>query len=72
MTIGFLTQYYRGLGHSQRVKFMAEKTAEHCDVVVMDQLFDPPIKLNVPHIAFLKDYAVPNLDSVFQLIQQKL
>ena len=43
MTIGFLTQYYRGLGHSQRIKFIAEKTAEHCDVVVMDQLFDPPM-----------------------------
>ena len=70
MTIGFLTQYYRGLGHSQRIKFIAEKTAEHTDVVVMDQLFQPPIKLNVPHIAFLKDYEVPNLNSVFQLIQQ--
>ena len=40
MTIGFLTQYYRGLGHAQRIKFIAqEKTAENNDVVVMDQLF---------------------------------
>ena len=70
MTIGFLTQYYRGLGHSQRIKFIAEKTAEHCDVVVMDQLFQPPIKLSVPHVAFLKDYEVPSLNQVFQLIQQ--
>ena len=70
MTIGFLTQYYRGLGHSQRIKFIAEKTAEHCDVVVMDQLFDPPIEHSVPHIAFLRDYEVPNLNTVFQLVQQ--
>lgn len=70
MTIGFLTQYYRGLGHAQRIKFIAEKTAENNDVVVMDQLFQPPIEHSVPHIAFLRDYEVPNLNSVFQLVQQ--
>ena len=70
MTIGFLTQYYRGLGHAQRIKFIAEKTAENNDVVVMDQLFQPPIEHSVSHIAFLRDYEVPNLNSVFQLVQQ--
>ena len=52
MSVGFLTQYYRGLGHSQRIKFIAEKTAEYTDVVIMDQLFRPPIEYKVPHIAF--------------------
>ena len=68
--IALLTQYYRGLGHSQRIKFIAEETAKYNDVVIMDQLFLPPIDYCVPHIAFLKDYDVPNLNSVFQFIQQ--
>ena len=58
MSVGFLTQYYRGLGHSQRIKFIAEKTAEYTDVVIMDQLFRPPIEYSVPHIAFLGDYTL--------------
>lgn len=70
MSIGFLTQYYRGLGHSQRIKFIAEKTSEYSDVVIMDQLFQPPIEYSVPHIAFLRDYEVPDLNSVFQFIQK--
>jgi len=71
MTIGFLTQYYRGLGHSQRIKFIAEKTAEHSDVVIMDQLFLPPIDYKVPHVAFLGDYTPPSLDKIFSFIQQE-
>ena len=39
----FLTQYYRGLGHCMRTKFIAEKVAKTHDVLVVDQLFDPPI-----------------------------
>jgi len=70
MSIGFLTQYYRGLGHSQRIKFIAEKTAERHDVVIMDQLFQPPLDYKVPHIAFLGDYKIPDINKVFQFIQQ--
>ena len=70
MSVGFLTQYYRGLGHSQRIKFIAEKTAEYTDVVIMDQLFRPPIEYSVPHIAFLGDYTLPDINKVFQFIQQ--
>tara|TARA_B100001094_G_scaffold318612_1_gene362418 strand:+ start:767 stop:1885 length:1119 start_codon:yes stop_codon:yes gene_type:complete len=71
MTIGFLTQYYRGLGHSQRIKFIAEQTAKHEKVVVMDQLFEPPIKLSVPHISFLKNFTVPGMDEMFKFIMQE-
>ena len=60
MSIGFLTQYYRGLGHSQRIKFIAEKTAERHDVVIMDLLFQPPLDYKVPHTAFLGDYKIPD------------
>ena len=41
--IVFLTQYYRGLGHCMRTKFIAEEVAKTHDVLVVDQLFDPPI-----------------------------
>ena len=70
MSVGFLTQYYRGLGHSQRIKFIAEKTVEYTDVVIMDQLFRPPIEYKVPHIAFLGDYTLSDINKVFQFIQQ--
>ena len=70
MSIGFLTQYYRGLGHSQRIKFIAEKTSEQHDVVIMDQLFQPPLEYTVPHTAFLGDYKIPDINKVFQFIQQ--
>jgi len=70
MSVGFLTQYYRGLGHSQRIKFIAEKTAEYHDVIIMDQLFQPPLEYKVPHTAFLGNYKIPDINKVFQFIQQ--
>ena len=48
--IGLLTQYYRGLGHSQRIKFIAEKIKDN--VIILDQLFSPPLEYDVPHTAF--------------------
>jgi predicted glycosyltransferase len=71
MTIGFLTQYYRGLGHSQRIKYIAEQTAKYQNVIVMDQLFDPPINISVPHVAFLKNFNVPSMDQMFKFIMQE-
>jgi len=59
--IALLTQYYRGLGHSQRIKFIAEKIKN--DVVILDQLFAPPLEYSVPHESFLKDYKVTNVFS---------
>lgn len=71
MTIAFLTQYYNGLGHSQRIKFIAERVAKHEDVVIIDQLFDPPLNYSVPHIAFLKDYNVGSINNMFRFIQDE-
>jgi predicted glycosyltransferase len=67
--IALLTQYYRGLGHSQRIKFIAEAIKD--DVVILDQLFTPPLDYNVPHTAFLKDYKVGDVNNMFQFIMQE-
>ena len=67
--IALLTQYYRGLGHSQRIKFIAEKINQ--DVVIFDQLFAPPLEYKVPHTAFLKNYNVGDVNNMFQFIMQE-
>lgn len=66
--IAFLTQYYRGLGHSNRIKLIAEKTAEAAPVVVIDQLFDPPLDYKVPQEAILKDFKVKDVNNMFQFL----
>lgn len=71
MTIGFLTQYYHGLGHSQRIKFIAERVGENEKVVIMDQLFLPPLSYSVPHVSFLKDYNVKGINNVFKFVQDE-
>lgn len=71
MTVAFLTQYYRGLGHSQRIKFIAEKLGETEKVVIMDQLFQPPLSYSVPHVAFLKDYKIKDINNMYQFIQNE-
>lgn len=70
--IAFLTQYYQGLGHSQRIKFIAEETAKYNDdVIIIDQLFQPPLKYTVEHVSFLKNYKVPNDGNIFQFIMSE-
>ena len=71
MTIGFVTQYYAGLGHSQRIKFIAERVAKHEDVVIMDQLFKPPLEYSVPHVAFLEDYNPKDVSNMFKFVQHE-
>jgi len=41
----FLTQYYSGLGHSMRIKHIAEETAKLTDCCVVNHLFKPPIEI---------------------------
>ena len=62
--IAFLTQYYRGLGHSQRIKFIAEEVGRKHDVLIIDQLFEPPLKYTVPHISFLRDYTPSDVNNI--------
>jgi predicted glycosyltransferase len=71
MTVAFLTQYYRGLGHSQRIKFIAEELGKVEKVIIMDQLFQPPLSYTVPHVSFLKDYKLSDVNNMFQFIMQE-
>ena len=69
--IAFLTQYYRGLGHSQRIKFIAEEVGKKHDVLIIDQLFEPPLQYTVPHISFLRDYTPSDVNNMFQFIMSE-
>lgn len=57
--IAFFTQYYRGMGHSNRTKLIAEKTAETSDVIIIDQLFRPPLDFKVKNYALMDDIELP-------------
>lgn len=57
--IAFLTQYLYGLGHSNRIKLIAEETAKYTDVIVINQLFKPPLDFNIPQVSFLEDSQPP-------------
>lgn len=41
--IVFMTQYYRGLGHSMRIKHIAEEVAKTHEVLIVHHLLKPPI-----------------------------
>lgn len=69
--IAFLTQYYRGLGHSQRIKFIAEEVGRKHDVLIIDQLFEPPLQYTVSHISFLRDYTPSDVNNMFQFIMSE-
>ena len=70
--IVFLTQYYRGLGHCMRTKFIAEEVAKTHDVLVVDQLFDPPISYDgCERISFLKAYIPSDIKNIFNFIMSK-
>lgn len=62
--IAFLTQYLYGLGHSNRIKLIAEKVGKEADVLVINQLFKPPLEFTVPQISFLEDSHPPDGTSI--------
>ena len=57
--IAFLSQYVYGLGHSNRTKLIAEEVAKYDDVLIIEAVFKPPLKYNVPVISFLGDLLPP-------------
>ena len=70
--IVFLTQYYRGLGHCMRTKFIAEEVAKTHDVLVVDQLFDPPISYDgCERISFLKAYIPNDIKNIFKFLMSR-
>ena len=70
--IVFLTQYYRGLGHCMRTKFIAEEVAKTHNVLVVDQLFDPPISYDgCERTSFLKAYIPSDIKNIFNFIMSE-
>ena len=70
--IVFLTQYYRGLGHCMRTKFIAEEVAKTHDVLVVDQLFDPPISYDgCERTSFLKAYIPSDIKNIFKFLMSR-
>jgi predicted glycosyltransferase len=68
----FLTQYYKGIGHANRVRLIAKEIGKTHDITVVDQLYKPPINFeNADHVAMMKDFVLPAGENVFQFIQQK-
>lgn len=57
--IAFLTQYLYGLGHSNRINLIAEEVAKTNDVLIINQLFKPPLDFKVPQVSFLEDSKPP-------------
>jgi len=45
----FMTQYYRGLGHSMRIKHIAEEISKTHETMIVHHLLKPPIEFNVQH-----------------------
>ena len=41
---------------SNRIKLIAEETAKYEDVIIINQLFKPPLSFNVPQVSFLEDF----------------
>jgi len=69
--IAFLTQYYRGLGHSNRIKLIAQKTQKLEDCLVIDQLFKPPFDYGVKNIAFLENKKIPEGESLSRFVMSE-
>lgn len=69
--IAFLTQYYRGIGHCMRTKFIAEELAKTKEVLVIDQLFKPPIQYrNCKHECLLEEKP-SDLKNIYKYIQNE-
>ena len=69
--IAFLTQYYRGLGHSNRIRLIAEKTNKLSECLVVDQLFKPPFEYGVKSIAFLDNKKVPEGETLSRFVMSE-
>jgi predicted glycosyltransferase len=66
--IAFLTQYYRGLGHAMRIKYISDCLPKD-SFIMINQLFNPPIKYNTKHTYFLEE--LEEIDYRFLLNQDR-
>lgn len=52
--IAFHTQYYRGLGHAMRIKYISDNLPAN-SFVMINQLFNPPIEYNTKFSYYLEE-----------------
>ena len=52
--IAFLTQYYRGLGHAMRIKYISDCLPKD-SFIVINQLYNPPIAYNTEYAYYLEE-----------------
>jgi predicted glycosyltransferase len=52
--IAFHTQYYRGLGHAMRVKYISDNLPAN-SFIMINQLFNPPIEYNTEYAYYLEE-----------------
>lgn len=52
--IAFLTQYYRGLGHAMRIKYISDCLPVD-SFIMINQLYNPPIKYNTKFSYYLEE-----------------
>lgn len=64
--IAFVTQYYRGLGHAMRIKYISDKLQKD-SFIVINQLFNPPIEYNTKFSYYLEQQP-PNLLNDYKFI----
>jgi len=65
--IAFLTQYYRGLGHAMRVKYISDCLPKN-SFVMINQLYNPPIKYNTEYSYYLEEIPPKNIDNYKYLL----
>ena len=68
----FLSQYYKGLGHSNRIRLIAEECQKHTPTIVVEQLFMPPFKYNVSKTySLLNEIKLPKINNIYKFIQKR-
>jgi len=68
--IAFLTQYYRGLGHAMRVKYISDCLPAD-SFIMINQLFSPPIKYNTKFSYYLEDKPVKTANDYKYLMKHE-
>ena len=64
--IAFITQYYRGLGHAMRIKYITD-CMDKDSFIVINQLFNPPINYNTKYSYYLEEHP-DNLKNDYKFI----
>lgn len=66
--IAFLTQYYKGLGHAMRIKYITDCLPKD-SFIVINQLFKPPIKYNTDKNYHLEEN-IADLNNAYRLFMR--